>query len=404
MKKEKRIDPKKRRMVLALPLLLIPFLTMAFWALKENGPGVTKTKRLTGLNLQLPDAQLKDDGGENKLSYYEEAEKDSAKWNKEARGDLFFPGASGDSLQKQEAYNPFPAVGGEYRDSNEAKVYQKLAELNGHMVSQSSLSQKDTKQFPLNSASSFGGPLPLSTGQMTTMTNPPFEKDSEIDQLSGMMDRILDIQHPERVSQRLREGTSKSADKFFKVDANGVGYTMSLLDTAGPFEMSRLFFGSGAPDSLLRQNAIEAVIHQTQTLVDGSIVKMRLLSDIRIEGAVITKGSFVFGKASLQGERLNIEINSLRSGSAIFPVKLVVYDLDGMLGIYVPGAIARDVAKQSGSSSLQSIELSSIDPSLKGQAASAGINAAKTLLSKKAKLVRVTLKSGYKILLKEKMS
>jgi hypothetical protein len=45
--------------------------------------------------------------------------------------------------------------------------------------------------------------------------------------------------------------------------------------------------------------------------------------------------------------------------------------------------------------------MTSLDPSLKAQATATGINAVKNLLSKKAKLVKVTVKAGYKVLLKE---
>jgi conjugative transposon TraM protein len=106
----------------------------------------------------------------------------------------------------------------------------------------------------------------------------------------------------------------------------------------------------------------------------------------------------------LEGERLHIDINSIRKDNSLFPVKLAVYDLDGMEGVHIPGAISRDVAKQSADNSLQDIEMNSIDPSFKVQATTAGINAAKSLLTKKAKLVKVTVKAGYKILLKEEMN
>jgi hypothetical protein len=42
-----------------------------------------------------------------------------------------------------------------------------------------------------------------------------------------------------------------------------------------------------------------------------------------------------------------------------------------------------------------------MDPSLKAQAASEGIRAAKSLLSKKVKQVKVTLKAGYQVLLRD---
>ena len=48
---------RKRKMMLVLPLLVIPFLTMAFWALgggKGNESVIANEQR--GLNLNLPDA------------------------------------------------------------------------------------------------------------------------------------------------------------------------------------------------------------------------------------------------------------------------------------------------------------------------------------------------------------
>lgn len=80
---------------------------------------------------------------------------------------------------------------------------------------------------------------------------------------------------------------------------------------------------------------------------------------------------------------------------------LSVFDMDGMEGMYMPGAISRDVAKQSTDQTIQGIGLTSLDPSLAVQAASAGIDATKNLLSKKVKLVRVTIKAGYRVLLRD---
>ena len=76
--------------------------------------------------------------------------------------------------------------------------------------------------------------------------------------------------------------------------------------------------------------------------------------------------------------------------------------MDGLPGIHIPGAITRDVAKQSADNSLQLMELSSVDPSFKAQAAAAGISAAKGLLSRKVKQVKVLVKEGYRVLLKSK--
>lgn len=408
MKQEKLKDPRKRKMLLVMPLLIIPFLTMAFWAM---GGGATdklaEKTQSAGLNLQLPNAQLKDDKGENKLSYYEEAEKDSLKWKEGMENDPFFSSSLNDSLPKNAfSYHPYPIQTGDYKDPNEQKVYKKLEELNRHLQSPDNFNNSNQKQ---NSPSSFENNSIDSEDvnrleELIKRTSAPNPKDPEVDQLNNMMDRILDIQHPERVNQRLNEKSSNEKEHVFSVRSNVSPYSISLLDTSKMEDQQNAFYGVDAKSNEQEQNSIEAVIHETQNLVDGSIVKIRLLDDITIDETTVYKGSFVFGKASLDGERLHIEIGSIRKDNSIFPVKLSVYDLDGIEGIHIPGAITRDVAKQSADNSLQNIEMNSIDPSFKVQATTAGINAAKSLLTKKAKLVKATVKAGYKILLKEKIN
>ncbi|MCW3089531.1 MAG: hypothetical protein JWP81_600 [Ferruginibacter sp.] len=135
------------------------------------------------------------------------------------------------------------------------------------------------------------------------------------------------------------------------------------------------------------------MLKSTQVLVDGAVLKMRLLNNIYINGQLIPKGNFLFGTVSLNNERLEVVISSIRDAQSLFPVKLEVYDMDGLKGIYIPGAITRD-AKQSTDNALQSVALNSLDPSIGAQAATAGIEAAKTLLSKKVKLIRVQVKGG----------
>ena len=72
---------RQRKMMLVLPVLIIPFVTMGFWAL-GGGQGLSKNNladNSKGLNLQLPDAIFKDDKNADKLSFYNEADADSLK-------------------------------------------------------------------------------------------------------------------------------------------------------------------------------------------------------------------------------------------------------------------------------------------------------------------------------------
>ena len=104
----------------------------------------------------------------------------------------------------------------------------------------------------------------------------------------------------------------------------------------------------------------------------------------------------------MSNERLKITITSVRAGASILPVVMDVFDMDGLAGIYIPGSINRDVAKESTDNAVNSMGLTSLDPSLAAQATTAGIEAAKTLISKKVRLVKVTLPAGYAIFLQDK--
>jgi conjugative transposon TraM protein len=215
-----------------------------------------------------------------------------------------------------------------------------------------------------------------------------------------MMEKILDIQHPDRVKKRAYSGESQKP--FFRIAKVGTHASISLLDTIEGENNGVGFYGLDDKSLPQENNAVEAVIHQDQTIVSGAIIRIRLLNDIYIHDVLIGKGSFIYGKSSINGERLLIEIKSIKSGSSIYPVNLEVYDMDGLAGIYIPGAITRDAAKRSYGNSVQSVDIGSYDPSVKGKITSAGIDAAKTILSRKARQVKVFVKAGYRILLREK--
>lgn len=239
--------------------------------------------------------------------------------------------------------------------------------------------------------------------QMMVMMNQHTGEDPEMEQINRMLDKILDVQYPERVQERLKQTSEAHRGQVFVVSSQKKDNSITRLNTdhlAGG-TTNGFYSLNGAIIIEDSQNAIQAVIHETQTLVDGSTVKLRIINDVFINGVSIPKDNFLFGIASLRGERLSIKINSVRYHNSLFPVELSVYDLDGLDGIYIPGAITRDVAKQSADRSMQTIGLTSLDPSWGAQAASAGIEAAKTLFSRKVKLIKVTVKAGYQVLLRD---
>lgn len=398
---------RKRKMMLVLPLLVIPFLTMAFWAL-GGGKGNSQPTGMEisqGLNPKLPDANLKEEKLLDKLGFYDKADKDSAKMAEWMRSDPYYnqkpdtETVSTDELEQltqatASKYNqrlnlsPFE----QSKQKPEDKVMQKLSLLQKQLDNNSSLVHKQDEGYDdsYQTNHELAGEVEKLESMMNQM-NTGNGEDPEIQQLSSVMDKILDIQHPGRVKERLEQEKLQKSSNILTVTA-----------TASDDTLDKGFFGMENERIEKSSNAIEAVVNENQVLVTGAVIKLRLLQDIIINSSRIPSGNFVFGIASLNGERLEIEINSIRSGSSLFPVKMEVYDMDGLFGIHIPGAITRDVSKQSADNSLQMMELTTLDPSLKAQAAAAGVNTAKSLLTKKVKLVKVMVKGGYKVLLLDK--
>ena len=242
--------------------------------------------------------------------------------------------------------------------------------------------------------------------QMMQSMNESDTEDPELQKLSGMLENILDIQHPDRVQEKLRKASEANRGQVFSINTKAKDNSVTLLRNTknsiatGIQQKSNAFYSfEETQNTENSQNAVEAVIHETQTVVNGSTVKLRLGNAIFINGVLIPKDHFFYGIASLKGERLTIKISSLRYNNSIFPVDLSVYDRDGLVGIYIPGAISRDVAKASADRSIQTLGVTSLDDSWGAQAAGMGIETAKNLLSKKVKLVKVVLKAGYQVLI-----
>ncbi|RYY89466.1 MAG: conjugative transposon protein TraM [Chitinophagaceae bacterium] len=411
MKNSNPLDARKRKALLLLPLLIIPFLTMAFWALGGGkGSSDNTEKAATGLNLTLPPAQLKDDGNENKMSFYDAAQRSGAGTGSGDTTMLPSLHPATDTARKVAADYPFsspPATGARspYRDPNEEKIYRKLDELNQQLAT---ATPRRTAPAEMPAAGKKGisadqEGLEQMEAMIRSQNGSGSEPDPELESLNGMMDKILDIQHPERVRERQKLAAGKATEGSLPVATGHQEAYVSLLGRDAEVPSSNGFYSLEADNSDSRdEGTIEAVVHGTQSLTSGSVAKLRLLQDLVVGGRTIPTGSFVFGTINLNGERAEMTISSIQYRGSLFPVQLEVYDIDGMPGLHIPGAITRDAAKTSADGAVQTLDISMLDPSLKAQAASAGINTVKNVLGKKAKLVRVTLKSGYKVFLKNK--
>ena len=402
---------RKRKMMIVFPLLVIPFITMAFWSLGGGKTKQTSTQISSGLNINLPNPILKDDKQSDKLIFYDQAERDSLKLEELMRNDPYYKqiidkGIGTTSELKKITESSSSKFNQRLNTSlydhpvenPEDKLLQRLRDIESE-ISKSSNEKKvlPEKGSTIPSVSSDGELSKLNAMIKDLSTNG--SDDPEMVQLDKTLDKILDIQHPERVKKEVINKPLPENKSILPVNTKEYRGKISLLcNVPEDTQQNGTFFGGVSTDTPKRtSNSIDAVIHENQLLVNGSIIKLRLVTGITVNNVSIAKGSFLFGVTRFGDERVNVEINSIRFMDLLYPVKLILYDLDGLPGIYIPGAISRDAFKQSVDNSLQLMELSTMDPSLKAQAATAGINSLKGLMSKKVKQIKVYVKAGYRV-------
>jgi hypothetical protein len=216
--------------------------------------------------------------------------------------------------------------------------------------------------------------------------------DPEMARIDGMLDKLIRVQHPEQVAR----DSAVRGEAPVRVLAAASQATES---SGGFMEIGE----SDAPDST-REAAISAVVNGDQVVVlgaaGGMTVELRLLEDVVVNGRTIPANQLIYGRASVAAGRLAVNVTAIRVGQVIVPVALQVYDLDGQPGIRVNGSIAGDVSKEWADETLNGLGVAAVDPSLGAQAATAGLQLAKSLAGHKVRQVPVSLPAGYEVLLK----
>lgn len=396
---------KERKFLMIVPLLILPFLTMAFWALgggKQNNYAYD-ARSASGLNATLPQAQFKDHQSQDKMDVYQETKADSLKSSNTGVSESFL-NAMGLDASKTRGSDSVRTVATNNlsmppssADVNEARIQAKLAAINRQ------INQPETADYN-SGATSTNADVKRLELMMRAMNSNSGGNDPEMKQLTQMLQQISDIQNPGNANARLRSQSAKNHGRVYAVSAADDGDN----DNTDAMKVSYAMYNDvpkvkkhSAATEDTNGNTIQAVVHEDQTLVSGAVIKLRLLDAIYVNGKMIPKGSFVYGTCALNNERLDIKIASIRYLNNILPVALSVYDLDGMEGLYVPGSIGRDVAKNGVGDAVQSMQLMSMDQSVGTQAASAGVEAAKGLFNHKVKQIKVKVKAGYQVLLKD---
>lgn len=101
---------------------------------------------------------------------------------------------------------------------------------------------------------------------------------------------------------------------------------------------------------------IKAVIDENLTVYAGSRLRLRLMDDIVAGDLLIPKDTYIYALISgFSEQRVTLSVKSILFNGKILPVKLEIYDLDGLPGLYVPASAFRDFTKDLGGSSVQGV-------------------------------------------------
>ena len=382
------LSPKTRRITLILPLALASLLTLFFYGLgggRGNKETAATQSRVQGINMTLPPPQSAKGVAPDKLGYYHLADADSIRKAQQQKIDPNFIA--------KDTFRPINATGLMTISKTDAdrKAEQLLQQLD-EMKQAIAMRQQYApfQQTAWNETPS----KPQSRFPETPMPQPPLSqfkapapRDPELDRIDGVLEKLIRVQHPDLIK----------SDSLVRAEPP-LRVTLNIDEEerqAGFTEITE-----NSPRDSLHDNAIPAEISSNQTITAGSSVELLLTRSVAIEGHSIPQDQLIRGTASLNGERLSIAINSIRVAQSILPVALQAYDLDGIAGIRIPGAILRDASKESADQAINSLATASVDPGLGAQAASAGLQFARSLATKKVRLIQVELPAGYHLLLK----
>ena len=149
---------------------------------------------------------------------------------------------------------------------------------------------------------------------------------------------------------------------------------------------------------------VRACVAATQVIRAGSIVRLRLLEPVRIDGVTIPRNTPLYGLATISGMRLQIVVLSVEYGGRIFAVEAVAYDMDGQPGLNVPNSRERMALKEAlasvGQTAGTSVNVTrSAGQQVLSTVAQGGLQASSRYIAEKLREVKITLKANHRLLL-----
>jgi len=386
---------KKNKALLLLPLALLPFVVLIFYIL-GGGKNTEKEQKTaettpTGINYVLPEADKsitifdKMEAYEQQVSavattdykILEETDSlvgttsvESMTENAETGGEAATTGTDPSENLLAHIRDKETAIKKELQQAQEKEV-EKEKFVSGKTVSKA---RKEEKGFSKKKQTPEEEEQTREENQQRALTTGIAELDKVFDENMELNRQNDSLKfYLKQADSRLQEIETENSRKFIVSKKGASGF-----DTNQPQEGTQV---------------IKAEIYETATVLDGNRVKLRLLEEAWVNGIKVPQGSIVYGVCTIRNERLNISITQFPARESFLTVDLVVHDVDGLPGLYVPDNAARKATKDA----LAGTNTSSMIGVTTDPLTYAGIRAAdrtaQTLL-KSIRLKRVTVKKN----------
>lgn len=171
---------------------------------------------------------------------------------------------------------------------------------------------------------------------------------------------------------------------------------------------NRGFYTAGSTQQAVQpKNSIKACVHDAQTVVSETGVRLRLLEPAQTPQRTIPKGTIVTANAKFQNGRLQLKITSIELEGNIIPVDITIYDLDGQQGLYVPYSPEMNALTEMAGNMSQTGGTSVMLTQNAGQQVAADLSKGVVqgisgYFAKKVRTPKVTLKAGHQVFLVSK--
>ncbi|WP_431129985.1 conjugative transposon protein TraM [Flagellimonas flava] len=317
-----RIDIKRPKYI--IPILILPFLALMNFAFARFKPEVEVTNLQTtaGINSEIPEPMLPNEEEDGKLEAFKK------------------------QLIEKRKHSNTNLIGEELEETAKSEVI--TPEEQRKIDSLQNLIQERKDAYQKKSATKKRQTVPRTKKRRSpsyTTTGLERSKKSEKDEFIEQMRIIDSIQFPE-----------KYASSKPKVDP------VLQEEQTEQKVIQRISLGnnddSGFWNTVKKNNAekkIVALLDEGVKVYEGSRVRIRLLQDTFVHDYLLKKGKYIYGEVEgFESHRVEINVNSIVVADSIVPVKITLYDNDGIRGIYVPDSQFRQFVSDLGISAAQS--------------------------------------------------